>query len=266
MNTPPRRFIKTTACTVLALTVWSLFIPHAQGAEKWVDVRVVGPFVVRADFPLAGLEEQLQELKQLQTDLNRSLGIRPPAEAINVYLFQNERSYRNYMARHLPKMPYRPALYDKNDGPGNVYVFRNHDFAVNLRHECTHALLHATLPMVPLWLDEGLAKYFELPPKQRASENPYLKSVRWAVRFGLFSSLEDLERENDFSKMGRNDYRDSWAWVHFMLHGPAEARHELIRYLADIQASTPPGVLSQRLARRMPDVRSRVAGHFKSWK
>jgi len=233
-------------------------------AEHWVDVRVAGPFVVRADFPLAGLEGLLAELARLQTDLGRSWGLQAPSEYIELYLFQSEQTYRNYVSRRFPGVPYRRALFVKNEGPGKVLVHKNPEFAVDIRHECTHALLHSTLPMVPLWLDEGLAEYFELPPSQRAWDSPYLKSVKWAVRFGMIPSLEKLEQETDFSKLGRNDYRNSWAWVHFMLHGPTEARHELVRFLADLQAHSPPGTLGQRLARRLPNVQSQLADHFKT--
>jgi len=256
-----RTVIGLVAPTVLGLVVG----PRACRAAHWVDVRVAGPFVVRADFPLAGLEGLLRELARLQTDLGRSLGLRGPREPIELYLFRSERTYRAYVGRRYPKMPYRRALFVKDEGPGKVLVHRNPEFAVDIRHECTHALLHCTLPMVPLWLDEGLAEYFEVPPAKRASDNPYLKSVKWAVRFGMIASVEELERETDFSKLGRNDYRDSWAWVHFMLHGPAEARHELLRFLADLQASTPPGTLSRRLARRVPHLQSRLAEHFTTW-
>ena len=41
--------------------------------------------------------------------------------------------------------------------------------------------------------------------------------------------------------MDRSDYRAAWAWVHFMLHGPVEARDELVRFLADIRLGTPLG-------------------------
>ena len=51
----------------------------------------------------------------------------------------------------------------------------------------------------------------------------------------------------DVGDMGQAQYRDAWAWTHFMLHGSAEARDELIRFLADLQAHSPPGLLSQRL-------------------
>ena len=120
--------------------------------------------------------------------------------------------------------------------------------------------------MVPLWLDEGLAEYFEQPPERRVHDNPYFKNLKWTLRLGGVADLEKLERKGHFSELGREDYRDSWAWVHFLLHGPPETRHELIQFLRDIQASTPPGVFSQRLARRLPNARAQMTRHFVHWK
>jgi hypothetical protein len=65
--------------------------------------------------------------------------------------------------------------------------------------------------------------------------------------------------------MGRTQYRHAWAWTHFLLHGPPEAREELVRYLADIQALTPPGQLSRRLRHRIPDLERAFADHFRGW-
>src|SRR5947209_8380306 len=45
-----------------------------------------------------------------------------------------------------------------------VYTFNGDHIRQDLRHELTHALLHSVLKDVPLWLDEGLAEFFELPP------------------------------------------------------------------------------------------------------
>jgi len=242
--------------------------PSAVGAaEGWTDARVAGPFVCRANFPLAGLDNGLfRELAQLQDDLVRALGIRPATEPIELYLFRDAASHRAYVSHYFPRVPYRRALYIKSAGPGMVFAHRGEQFEVDLRHECTHALIHAALPMVPLWLDEGIAEYFELPSQQRAFDNRHLASTRWAVRFGMVPHLTTLERKGDLSQMGGTEYRNAWAWVHFMLHGPPEARDELVHFLADIQGGTPPGWLGERLERRLPGVDRRFVAHFTTWK
>jgi hypothetical protein len=250
---------------VAAMFAW-LTPASPSRAQEWTDVREAKPFLCRADFPMQRLESLLAELAGLENDLVTQLGVRPPAELIELYLFRDEASYRRYVQHYLPDMPYRRALFFKDVGPGKVLAHCGPNFQIDIRHECTHALLHSTLPMVPLWLDEGLAEYFETPPEQRSYGNPYLESIKWSVRFGLAPSLDRLEKQGDFSKLDRTVYRDSWSWVHFMLHGPPEAHDELVRFLADIQASNPPGALSERLAGRLPNVKTQFSQHFKNWR
>ena len=238
---------------------------RCESAERWADQRVAGPFVCRADFSLTAIEGLLDDLARLQSDLVRSLGIKPTGEWIEIYLFNDQSTYRRYLEYHFPQVPYRRALFVKYQGPGIVLAYRSRQLEVDMRHECTHALLHATLPMVPLWLDEGLAEYFENPADTRAYENAYLSGVRWKARFGMAPNLEKLEKIGDISKMGADQYRDAWAWVHFMLHGSTEAQQELVRYMADIEASSPPGLLSRRLPTCVPDLQKRFTEHFKGW-
>jgi len=234
--------------------------------KPWVDWRVVGPFVVRAEFGLGPYQGLLGELGQLQVDLVRYLGVPPARQWIELYLFDTKRTYAKYLEGHLPEVPYRPALFVKSRGVCRVYAYRDAKLAVNLRHECTHALLHAVQPMVPLWLDEGLAEYFELAPDERAFDNPYLKPLRWNARFRMVPRLEKLEQLATMEKMGAAEYRYAWAWVHFMLHGSKEAQTELVGYLADVRAQTPPGLLSERLARTLPSPYGQLLSHLKKWK
>lgn len=257
------------ACALGAALALSGHLPRccADGpANRWVDWKVCGPFVVRAEFPLAGRENLLRQLAQLQEDLHHSLGVPRAREPIEIYLFRTKSSYSSYLRQHLPKVPYRRALYVKRQGPGQVLAYWSRELPTDLRHECTHALLHAVLPMVPLWLDEGLAEFFEVPAQKRAFDNPHLARLRWNLMFSRPPKLENLEKKSDLAQMKQTEYRSSWAWVHFMLLGPEQAREELLDYLRDIGARTPPGLLSQRLQRRLPATDRYFAAHFKSWR
>ncbi len=238
---------------------------HGQ-AQTWTDCRVGGPFVCWADFPLDEMEGLFDELARLQQHVVSSLAVRPAERAIELYLFRDQWSYRRFLSCYFPDVPYRRALYVQRGGSATVLAYRSRQLEVDLRHECTHALLHASLPMVPLWLDEGLAEYFEVAPSDRAFGSPHLSNVRWGARLGMVSRLEKLENKRSLGEMGGSEYRNAWAWVHFMLHGPDEAHAELVGFLADIQARTPPGLLSDRLRRRLPDLERRFAGHFRIWK
>ena len=144
-----------------------------------------------------------------------------------------------------------------------LFACKGRDFEVDVRHESTHAVLHATLTDVPLWLDEGLAEYFEMPRDKRSDGNPHLESIKRLLRQGEMPKLDDLESLRDLSEMKREQYRDAWAWVHFCLHGSREAYTELVHYLDDLEAGTDPGKFSDRLRRRIPDLDRQLLQHFR---
>jgi hypothetical protein len=242
------------------LVGWS---PIVQAQTGWPDEQRAGPFLCHADFPLAEQKPLLAELAVVEDDLRKTLGTPAVSEPIHLFLFQSKQSYQGYMQQYFPRVPYRRALYIKARGPGMVFAFRGDEFAVDVRHETTHALLHAWLRDVPLWLDEGLAEYFEVPHDQRAGHNPHLATTRALIGTGEHPRLEELEELLSIDNMGRDEYRDAWAWVHFMLHGPTEANEELLSYLGELKEGIPAEPLSRRLRRRLPDLNRRVVDHFR---
>jgi hypothetical protein len=249
----------------LAATAWLGGLPVGRAAPQWIDRRAYGPFQCIAEFPLATLDSTFLDLARLEHELQRTLGL-PRAEAeVEVQLLANEASHRDLLKQLFPRVPYRRALYVQREGRAAVYAFRHPELPVDLRHECTHALLHANLPMVPLWLDEGLAEYFEMPEAGRAFEHPHLPALKWNLRLGMLQSVESLEAAADLSDMGGVEYRFSWAWVHFMLHGPVAAHRALVQFVADIRRGTPPGLLSARLRQGVPNLDQRMVQHFKQW-
>ena len=68
----------------------------------------------------------------------------------------------------------------------------------DLRHELTHALLHGVLQDVPLWLDEGLAVYFELPPANEGVNPHHLEVLcRWPSQPDLVRPGKAHRRSQD---------------------------------------------------------------------
>lgn len=243
----------------------STFVVRAAMGRSavWPDEYRTGQFLCHADFSLLRHRGFLHTLPGLQHGLTHYLDIEPTQEPIHLFLFARKSTYEAYLQEHFPEIPSRKALFIKQRGPGMVFAYHGDDFQTDLRHECTHALLNASLPMVPLWLDEGLAEYFEVPAADREKGNPHARYVKLAAHLGQVPRLEDLEQIRDLSEMTRSRYRAAWAWVHFMLHGPATIGEELRRYLADIHAMIPPGVLSRRLRARMPDLDRHFGRHFR---
>jgi hypothetical protein len=246
---------------VFVAAIISLQAVHAQ---DWVDQRPAGPFHCHADFHLDPYQPLLDELAYLQSDLVHTLSIPPTSESIELYLFASADDYKRYLNSRYPQVPYRRALYIKDRGPGEMFAQVGPNFEIDLRHEATHALLHGCLPVVPLWLDEGLAKYFEMPRDRRVDGNPAMLTVKDYVRRGQLMKLAALEQKRDLREMGIAEYRNSWAWVHFMLNGPPEARDELVGYLRDIREHRPTERLSVRLERRLPGLDERISQYLLS--
>ncbi len=211
------------------------------------------------------MEGFFQELSRLEQELQRTLAVPPTSARVEVFLLADERSHRSHLSELFPRAPYRRALYVQRGGQGAVYAYQHPELPVDLRHECTHALLHANLAMVPLWLDEGLAEYFEMPEAARAFDHPHLSTLRWNLRFGMLQTVEDLQAHSELADMGGVEYRFAWAWVHFMLHGPLGVHRALVDFLADIRRGEPPGLLSERLRAVAPDLDDRIFQHFKHW-
>lgn len=230
----------------------------------WAEQRTVGGFHIRATFPLDRYPHLLPELAQLERDVTVLLQLPSRREPVHLLLFADRESYSRYIKRYFPEAPRRRALFIKGSQPGWVLAYTHDEFEIDVRHESTHALLHSRLPQVPLWLDEGLAEYFEVPLAERQHDNPHEFLTKWAARFYRVPDLRELEDLRDMEQMAESEYRAAWAWVHFMLHGPPAARAVLIQYLRDIARRVPPGRLSDRLERALPDLRKSFIVHHRS--
>ena len=253
-----RKAISLGVAGILGLSGW--FAPSAHAA--WPFRKQYGMFIVHADFAPDGYLPLFEELVGLRDEVANRLGITPCNEQIDVYLFSSKPVYENYMSRYFPGVSPRRAMFIKSNSPGNVFAYASRDIATDLRHETTHALLHASLPMVPLWLDEGLAEYFEVPAAQRERGNPYARSTRRELTWKRPTPLAQLERMTKLQQMGSSEYREAWSWVHFMLHGPEPARVALHDYFESVQRHEPPMPLSQSLGTKLRSPEHALATHF----
>ncbi len=255
-----RRFI-VLAVLVALLPAW-LSPTYAQSTD-WVDVRAAGDFRVRANFSLDAFPQLLPELTRLERDLTAQLQLPSRGEPVHLLLFADRQAYTLYVNRYFIGAPTRRALFIKGSQPGWVMAYVNDQFEVDVRHESTHALLHSRLAMVPLWLDEGLAEYYEVKAERRKAKNPHQSAVTWAARIRRAPDLQKLESLHNVRDMGKAEYRAAWAWVHFMLHGPPEARAVLVQYLSDIAKNQPPGRLSDRLNQAVPNLKKAFLKHHR---
>lgn len=222
-------------------------------------------FVFYSDFPLEAADPLFRELEDLPDQLRRELRLPLGNNLVQVFLFEDQDGYEAFLRTWHPKLPLRPAYFiaDKR-GPGGstellVYTYVGKRLRTDLRHELTHALLHGVLKGVPLWLDEGLAGFFEQPAANDGLNSSHLE----ALRAGPFTpNLARLEKLTEVADMQRGEYQEAWAWVHYCLRGKAEARAALLSYLQSLRSTGSPGQLSPKLEAAVRDPNRALIEHL----
>lgn len=170
----------------------------------------------------------LAELKSLGEVMQQRLDLPDSQQPIHVFLFATPESYRRFLHQRFPAFPDRRAFFVESDGQLLVGAAWSERIAEDLRHEVAHGYLHAAVGHVPLWLDEGLAEYFETPPEAEGFHRPHLTLLREEHRQGRWRpDLARLERLTAAEEMTQTYYAESWAWVHWCLHVDEEHRRLL---------------------------------------
>lgn len=208
-----------------------------------------GPYTVFTNFPVAADAPAIRHLQSLEHQLEAHLGVRvDPKEApIEVYILNDRKAFAHFLAFYYPELPSRRAFFLAQGDRRVVYTYLGDRLEEDLRHEATHALLHASVAELPLWLDEGLAEYFEGPDSRNGVNPEHLAKLPADLAKGWTPDLERLETLQDVRQMSPRDYRESWAWVHYLLNGPAPGKTALLAYLADLRTSPETPTLSRRL-------------------
>ena len=244
---PPTVDRRTWCSAGLAMSVASVVCHSARGRD-WAGHFQVGCWHIRASFPLSvDGAPYAAALRELERAAGATLRLPAPRAPVSVILLADAAEYERYVQTYFPGVPRRPALFLQAGGPGIILTYRSADWETDLRHEATHGLLHASLPFVPLWLDEGLAEYFEVKAPQRIREHPHWKPLQRRLRRGRVPSLTRLEGMTQLEQMDAADYRAAWSWVAWLLHESPQSRQTLRRYLADWAGGRPPLPLSRQL-------------------
>ena len=127
--------------------------------------------LVLSDFRIERDHGLVSDLKALREQVESTLELPTQRDPVVVYLFENEERYQSYLNDTWPNLPPRRAYFVGTPSELAVYSFWGERVQEDLRHEYTHGILHSCLTDVPLWLDEGLAEYFELPGNRPGAIN-----------------------------------------------------------------------------------------------
>ncbi len=268
-RTAPLNTSAAAALAPICLMILSLCIPlastasaQAQPEREWPYEAKVDQFLLHSDFELDDQARLESILGGLRSDITQALNLPAQKSPIHVVLFASSKEYARYMGHYFPSISPRRAIYLQDRGPGMLFTFWHDDIDSDLRHEASHAVLNQSGVQLPLWLDEGLAEYFELPKEKRFNQNGYINDVAQRATQGLVPSLMELERISNMSEFTDGHYRDSWAWIHFLLHRRQETRQLLIDYVSRHRKLAPQMLLSKQLSEICSDPAKEFQEHF----
>lgn len=257
---------RRTFCTIAMLFAVGLAGCRGPNANPSLPSRTAAQsdeLKLMSDLKLPKNHPLIAELEHLQEEVATTLDLPQQNQQVVVYLFGNEARYAQYLQTTYPQLPPRRAYFVGTADELAVYAFWGEKIQEDLRHEYTHGILHACLKNVPLWLDEGLAEYFEVSERPGWNAD-YAVGVSRAVAGGWKPDIERLESLDTVAQMQKWDYQESWAWVHFLLHASPETRTVLLDYLNELRENPHPESLSLRLKRTIPTIDQRFQSYAAS--
>lgn len=221
-------------------------------------------YAFTTDFALDQKDPLVVELVELREDIRESLRLPASDTLIRIVVFENQQRFDEFIRLNFPELPARRAFFLKQNGTElTVFACKGETLREDLRHEVTHALLNAALPEVPLWLDEGLAEYFEAHNEAGHVNATHLERLRRDHEAGWVPDLARLESMKSLWHMRAADYRESWLWVHYCLEHSPETRDAFFDYLAEVRLGQSTS-LSSRLASLVPAAHDQVTLHLDS--
>lgn len=194
-----------------------------------------GPFLVYSNTPIPADSASVRCLQSLESDLTSRLNYhaRPGEDPVEIYVLDDRGAFEHFLRFYYPELPPRRAFFLAQGDRRVIYTYQSPRLDEDLRHEATHALVRGCYGDVPLWLDEGLAEYFETRTDALEAQQEHLERIPRDLKDGWIPDLPRLESLTDIRQMTPRDYRESWAWVHLMLSDTRPGESPLVVYLEE---------------------------------
>ena len=227
-------------------------VPRADVALPGESVLERDQLVVYSDFYIPTQHRLIEGLTARRRDISEQLKLPTSNEPINVYVFQTENEYRQFMAKDFPEFPDRRAFFVKNDTTLKIFAFWGEQIGEDLRHEVTHGYLHSVIANLPIWLDEGLAEFYETPRGRHGFNESHVYLLSNAFRRGDWKpDLATLEQLTQPEELNQLNYAEAWLWVHFMLEGdegdPKLIQDQLARLRMSAESEPMSGFVEKQL-------------------
>ena len=138
-----------------------------------------GPFIIFSNFPMTDDPPAVRCLQALERDMEKHLDFRPRPTTIRSRSTSSTiaSTFIHFLKFYYPELPPRRAFFLAQGSQRVVYTYSSPRLEEDLRHEATHALLRGSFGDLPLWLDEGLAEYFETDLAQPGAERERIEQI-----------------------------------------------------------------------------------------
>lgn len=236
-----------------------------RGAADLPDKHLIvrEPLNIHSDVKLTSRHRLLDDLIGGRRDLCDKLLLPTSDESIDVYVFEDQENYAALIRERFPQYPDRRAIFVRTDTSLSVFAVWSERVGEDLRHEITHAYLHSVVPNLPLWLDEGLAEYFEVGRGRHGLHREHIAQLVEVARTkGWRPDLRRLEQRLQSEEMTELEYCESWLWVHFLIESGPDRLELLQNQLARLRMSAEAGPMSEQIDKYLPDATNQVMDHL----
>ena len=242
--------------SALGCTMWSTQL--ASAPTDFVDDV---PLRIEADFDLQDNSQVLQETRNLKMELRDDLGIPFSNQDIHVRIFRDPNTFAQFTRQHFPQLNGRRALFVVEGGQYYVYAIWSDSILADLRHELTHAYLNSSVGTLPLWLDEGLAEYYEVVGVRGRMNREHLPWLNDGLKNQSWQpNLERLAAISRPEQMSGTDYAESWLWLHYLM---LNQRTTIVRdYLAARHQRKVVDPIPLQIRSKIPDAEEKLTKHL----
>ena len=195
--------------------------------------------IFHSDFYFPKRHRLIEELIGQRLRMQETLGIEASEEPIHVFLFEDEPTFREFLNEQHPSFPDRRAFFLRSPTNLVVYAHWNAKVAEDLRHEVAHGYLHSSVPNVPIWLDEGIAEFFESGPNAGGRHAAHISYLTAEYTAGHWKpDLKRLETLTQPGELSQLDYAEAWLWARFLTSHSSETQKMLSDFLEACQHDT----------------------------
>ena len=201
------------------------FAAHVAALEKRLPSKeftivIERPFVVVGDGTAEAVRGHAEWTVRWAVErLKRDFFTTDPHEIIDIWLFKDAASYRQYT---------RELFGDEPDTPYGYYSRKHKALIMNIEtgggtlvHEIVHPFIEANFPGAPPWLNEGLGSLFEQCADEdghiRGLTNWRLPGLQRAVQRGALPSFQTLTAM-DANEFYRKDKGTNYAQSRYLLY------------------------------------------------